>query len=253
VSKRGDGKGATYDRDPFGWYVEERATVAQLADAIPFEVEGVPDLIWDPFCGGGMIPDVMFDRGHPVVGSDVIDRPKWTPAIWGEHRARFYRSNFLQATKWPTMPGRSLSILSNPAYNEPDKGTAAAAIHRALNYFPFHRAAFIVPIEFLTGQTRYAELWSRFPPSHVCIYCERPDMPPGELYAALGEDARGGGMQDYCAVVWTAGGPHRTETIFLRPTPEVDLLPSERRKRKIAPERADRSTLPGKRLRHATA
>jgi hypothetical protein len=246
VTKRGDGKGATYDRDPLGWYVEERATVAQLADAISFEVEGVPDYIWDPFCGGGMIPDVMLGRGHPVVGSDVVDRAKWTPNNWRPGAARFYRGNFLQATKWPTMPGRALSIMSNPAYNEPDKGTAAAAIHRALNYIPFHRAAFIVPIEFLTGQTRYSELWSRFPPSHVCIYCERPDMPPGELLSALGEDARGGGMQDYCAVVWTAGGPHRTELIFLRPTAEVMIEKSPRRKRKIGSELPDSSI--GKRL-----
>ncbi len=252
MSKRGNGKGATYDRDPLGWYVEERATVAQLADAISFEVEGVPDLIWDPCCGGGMVLDVMSERGHEVVGSDVVDRPKWTPATFAN--GRFYRSNFLLSTRWPSAPGKRLSILSNPPYNEPRKGIAFEIVYRTLNSIPFHRAAFIVPIEFLTGQTRYAELWSRFPPSHVCIYCERPDMPPGELYAALGEEARGGGMQDYCAVVWTAGGPYRTETIFLRPTPKVDFLPSLRRKRKIAPERADRSTLPGKRLRtHATA
>jgi len=230
VTKRGDGKGASYERDPFGWYVEERSTVAQLADAIAFETEGVPDLIWDPSCGGGNVLDVMADRGHPIVGSDVIDRPKWNLSTFDG--GRFYRSNFLLATKWPTQPGRSLSILCNPPYNEPEKGIAAAFIHRALNYIPFHRAAFIVPIEFLTGQTRYRELWSKFPPSHVCIYTERPDMPPGELLAALGEDARGGGMQDFCAVVWTAGGPYRTETIFLRPSTVDDSSPSPRRTRR---------------------
>lgn len=251
MTKRGDGKGASYDRDPNGWYVEERATVAQLADAIPFEVDGVPDLIWDPACGGGNVLDVMRSRGHAIVGSDIIDRPKWNPLTFAG--GRFYRANFLKATRFPSDPEgrRALSILCNPPYNEPEKGIAAAFVHRALNLVPFHRAAFIVPIEFLTGQTRYHELWSRFPPSHVCIYCERPDMPPGELLSALGEDARGGGMQDFCAVVWTAGGPYRTETIFLRPTPEVDLVKSPRRKREIATGRADRPI--GKRLEHGRA
>lgn len=250
MTKRGDGKGASYDRDPLGWYVEERSTVEQLADAIPFEVDGVPDLIWDPTCGGGNVLDVMKARGHEVVGSDVIDRPKWNPATFAG--GRFYRSNFLLSTKWPTGRG-ALSILFNPPYNEPVKGIAAAMIHRALNMVPFHRLAAIVPIEFLTGQNRYDELWSKFPPSHVCIYCERPDMPPGEALRAFGEEARGGGMQDYCAVVWTAGGPYRTETIFLRPS-RVDASPKlPRRKRENAPGRAVRSTI-GKRLTtHATA
>lgn len=247
MTKRGDGKGASYPRDPDGWYVEERATVEQLADAIDFSSDGVPDLIWDCSCGGGMIPDVMFERGHPVVGSDIIDRAKWTPANWGQHRARFYRSNFLQATKWPTMQGRRLSIICNPPYNEPEKGIAEAFVHRALNMIPFHRLAIIVPIEFLAGQGRRERLYSKFRPSHVGIYSERPSMPPGEALSALGEDARGGGMADYCAIIWTAGGPYRTELLFLTPTAQVAADPIPRRKRVNAPERADRSTI-GKRL-----
>lgn len=205
-----------YPRDPNDWYVESRASVEQLADAVDFSTDGVPDLIWDPCCGGGMIPGAMLARGHPVVGSDIIDRPRWR---WGGREPfRFYRANFLQASKWPTMPGHRLSIFCNPPYNKPTEGIAERIILHALETMPYHRAAFIVPIEFLAGQGRYVRLFSKHPPSHTAIYCERPSMPPGEQLLALGEDARGGGKADFVALVWTDGGPHRTETLFLRPT-----------------------------------
>ena len=232
-----------YDRDPNGWYVETRASVAQLADAIDFSIDGVPDLIWDPSCGGGTIPSVMFERGHPVIGSDIIDRPKWDGRPFSGGRG-FYRSNFLKATKWPTArDGRALSIFCNPPYNEPIKGIAEEFVHRVLEMVPFHRAAFIVPIEFLAGQGRYERLYSRRPPSHVAIYSERPSMPPGEELLRHGESIRGGGMADYCAVVWTAGGPYRTETLFLRPSTIDEPLPQSLRRKRNGSPRSSASTL----------
>lgn len=228
--RNGKGKGAEseFPRDPNGWYVETRAAVNQLADAIAFSSEGLPDLIWDPSCGGGMIPDVMSERGHPAIGSDIVERGRWGRNPW-----TFYRGNFLAVTRWPTPhDGRRLSIICNPPYNEPEPGIAEAFIHRALEMIPFHRAAFLVPIGFLAGQTRYDRLWSPHRPSHVGICCERPSMPPGELLARLGEDCRGGGMEDFVWIVWTDGGPWRTETLFLRPT-ALAPLPSSGRVRRL--------------------
>lgn len=233
MSRRRNGKGkgaeAEFPRDPFGWYVETRAAVAQLADAVDFTSDGVPDLIWDPACGGGMIPDEMRSRGHVAVGSDIIDRPKWSPFAWPA--GTFYRANFLQATRSPRLAGRRLSIICNPPYNEPTPMIAEDFVLRAIDAVPFHRAAFLVPIAFLAGQGRYERLYSRHRPSHVGILCERPSMPPGELLARLGEDVRGGGMEDYVWVVWTEGGPWRTESIFLRPTALAPLPKSDRVRR----------------------
>lgn len=222
MTKRADGKGKRRPRDPNGWYVETRSVVQQLAEAIDFSSDGVPDLIWDPACGGGMIPGVMLERGHPVIGSDIIDRPRWH---WGGRKPwTFYRGNFLQVTKWPSLAGHRLSIICNPPYNEPAPMIAEAFVHRALNMIPFHRAAFIVPIEFACGQGRYRDLYSKHRPSHICFFTERPSMPPGEELLAHGESCRGGGMQDYIAVVFTEGGPHRTEALFLKPS-ALDALP----------------------------
>lgn len=216
-------EGDSYPRDPNGWYIETRAAVTQLADALDF----ADDDIWDPACGGGMIPDTMSARGHRCIGSDIIERRRWGRNPW-----EFYRGNFLQSSKFPrATPGRRLSMILNPPYNEPSKGIAERIILHAIETVPFHRLAVLVPIEFACGQGRYFNLYSKHPPSHVCFLMERPSMPPGDALAALGEDARGGGMQDYIWIVWTAGGPWRTETLFLAPS-SAPSPPSERRKRR---------------------
>jgi hypothetical protein len=213
MTKRAEAKGARPPRDPYNWYREPRSSVDQLFDAMSFG----NDLIWDPCCGSANILDVAQDRGHPTIGSDVIDRHKPRPH-------RFYRGNFLELTRWPKMPGRRLSIVSNPPYGR-QGGYASISneiIHRALHMIPFHRAAFLLPIEFLCSSGRYA-FFQNFKPSHVAYCSERPSMPPGALVSALGDDAFDGGMADYCWIIWTApdgGGPHRwrTESIWLRPS-----------------------------------
>lgn len=236
MSKR---EGDSYARDPHGWYVETRAAVTQVADAIDFSTNGVPDLIWDPACGGGMIPGTMLARGHPVIGSDIVDRPKH---LWGGREPwQFYRGNFLQSSRHPAPHDRRLSVFSNPPYNEPEKGIAERFILHTLDTIPFHRAAFIVPIEFACGQGRYERLYSIRQPSHVCFFMERPSMPPGEQLLARGEDARGGGMADYICLVWTDGGPYRTEALFLAPS-SAPSPKSERRTRRGS-QRASESPL----------
>jgi len=221
VSKR---EGDKYPRDPNGWYVETRACVRQVARVISFAASGTPDLIWDPACGGGTIPDVMSELGHEAIGSDIIERRRW-----GRQPYTFFRRNYLTSTRYPIRHDRALSVFCNPPYNEPEVGIAERFIHHTLDHVPFNRAAFIVPIEFACGQGRYERLYSKRQPSHVLFFMERPSMPPGQQLLDHGEDARGGGMQDYVCVVWTAGGPHRTEAIFVPP----DSAPAPKSDRRI--------------------
>lgn len=231
MSKRLNGtavKDSEYPRDPNGYYVETRASVEQLFDVLDF---GVSPLIWDPCCGSGNILDVARGRGFATVGSDVVDRFK--P---GGHR--FFRGSALLASKWPNEPGRTLSLVFNPPYSEPFKGIAENIIEHLLGLVPFYRLAALVPLEFQCGQGRYERLYSPRPtvgqrPSHVVSLMERPSMPPGLMLEALGEDCRGGGMAEYCWIVWTAGGPHRTEHLFAPPSAYRELDLSARRKRAL--------------------
>jgi hypothetical protein len=166
-------------------------------------------LIWDPCCGVGNILDVAKGRGHPTIGSDIVARGA---------RHQFYRGNFLTTTRSPSSPeGRPLAIITNPPFDTPP-GEGARIILKAIEHTTAWRVAAIMPLTFLCGQTRYLDLYSRHRPSHVCYYSERPSMPPGTEVEALGDKAFSGGKTDFCAIVWTAGGPYRTESIWLAPT-----------------------------------
>lgn len=211
-------KDAAYPRDPNGWYVEPESAVDQLFDAIEFE-----GMIWDPSCGRGTILDVARRRGFATMGSDIVDR--FRP---GRHQ--FYKGDFLRLSGPPMLVH---SIVNNPPYNEPSPMIAERFVEKALALGGWHRAAFLVPLEFQCGQTRFDKFFRRpeTRPSHVISLCERPSMPPGQALEERGESCRGGGMADYCWIVWTSGGPYRTEHLFAKPSNAATLDKSARRVR----------------------
>ncbi len=212
-----------YAPDPHGWYREPVGCVEQL-----FRVRtpsGDPLFgnarIWDPACGVGNILDVAKRRGHATLGSDIVQRGA---------RHQFFRGNFLHATRFPTSDDLPLAIVTNPPFNTPP-GIALRFILKTIEEVPFWRAAFLVPIEFACGQGRYRDLFAKHPPSHVCFLSQRPSMPPGTAVGDLGDDAFKGGKADFVWIIWTDGGPYRTECLWLAPDGD-DRDPIERRKRR---------------------
>jgi hypothetical protein len=223
MSKRLNGtstKDSAYPRDPLGWYVEEPFCAEQLFDALDFGKVA----IWDPSCGRGTILDVARARGHRTFGTDIENRFK--P---GKHP--FATANFLCLRACATAGTDGIAIVCNPPYNEPEKGIAEKFVLHALKLGGWSRAAFLVPLEFQCGQGRYERLYRDNRPSHVVSLMERPSMPPGQMLEDLGEACRGGGMQDYCWVVFTAGWTAPTQHLFARPTNAVAHDISTRRVR----------------------
>lgn len=206
-----------YEADPHQFYREPRFCVEQLFENLSFG----DSLIYDPACGKGNILDVAKAKGHSTVGSDIVDR---FPAH------RFFPANFIKQSKFPKPVDQPLSIICNPPYGTVDgvPFMANRFVKKALASIDFYRAAFLVPIEFACGQERYGEIYSKRAPSHVLYCSQRPSMPPGLAVEEMGDDAYRGGMADYCWIVWTRGGPFRTEAIFMRPqadgAPERDRL-----------------------------
>lgn len=193
-----------WPKSPYDWYCDSPAVVEQLFSRVDFG----NDYIWDPCCGRGNILDVAKQWGHETVGSDVVDRYP---------RHRFLRGNVLtQISRAPQMPGRPTSVITNPPYSyEPD--IAERIIEKVLTRFEVRRAAFILPIAFLASQNRWSPArLQRWRPSQVCIYRERHTMPPGHLIDQM-ENPFDGGMQDYCAIVYTRPHRWRTELIWLPP------------------------------------
>lgn len=199
----GAGRSKRWEQEENQWYVDPPYCSEQLFAAIDFG----DDLIWDPCCGRGTILDVAKERGHPTLGSDVVDR---------HARHTFRRGNFIsQFSKHPTYKDRRLSIVMNPPYGG-EKDMAERMIRKALD-FPVHRVAALLPIAFLCAEGRWRFFAQDFHPSHVLYLCDRPSMPPGSMIEAMGESAFKGGMADYIWMVWTA--PHRwqTRSIWLKP------------------------------------
>lgn len=201
----GGARSKRWERAPYDWYCESPAAVEQLMACVDFE----QDLIWDPCCGRGNVLDVAKRWGHETVGSDIIDR---------HPRHRFIRGNVLtQITAAPSVWGRATSVISNTPFSY-EKDIAERIIDRILERMDVRRAAFILPISYLAGQNRWRGglFAGRYRPSHTCIYRERHTMPPGHLIDQMANPFDGG-MQDYCALVFTRPHRWRTETIWLPP------------------------------------
>lgn len=219
MSKRA---GKSYPQQREQWYVEPRSLVAQVFDALDMRAS----IIWDASCGGGTILDEARARGLRTFGSDIVDRPQRSP----EHG--FGLVDFLRLRELPFRAplDAPVSLFCNPPYGKVAgvENMGTKFVEHARRHFRdlVERMAFIVPIEFQAGQDRF-ELYDRDRPSHVLIASQRPSMLPGDMLAA-GVKAKGG-MSDYCVIVWTRGGPHRCETIWLRPDDARPVI--ERRKR----------------------
>jgi hypothetical protein len=204
----GGARSEKWERADYDWYKEPRQANRQIFDRISFGPSDNLDLIYDPCCGSGWILDEAKDRGHPTLGSDIIDR---------HPRHHFFRGNILQMTKPPKAPpGRSISVVCNPPYSY-ETDIAEKVIRKVLETVPARKSVFIVPIAFLAGQNRWAFFERDFKPSHVAYYSQRHTMPPGKLIPTMAKPFEGG-MQDYVVLIYT--GPRhqwRTESIWLKP------------------------------------
>lgn len=222
--------GKKHPQDPHQWYREPRFTADQMFDSLDF---GDPEdtVIWDACCGSGNVLDVAHERGYQTFGSDIVDRGIW------QHRHGFKLADFLRLRELPfSLPlEKKVSLACNPPYGKVAgfANMGERFVMHALEAFGdrLHRAAFILPIEFMAGQDRYWTIYSKRKPSHSMICCQRPSMPPGAQVETMGTAAFKGGMADYCILVWTAGGPYRTETIFMRPDDSTRPPDIERRVR----------------------
>lgn len=204
----GGARSQKWERSDYDWYKEPREATRQIFDRVPFGPREALDLIYDPCCGSGWILDVAKERGHMTIGSDIIDR---------KPRHAFKRGNIFQLRQTPRPPeGHRLSVVCNPPYSY-ETDIAERVIRHVLTNMELRRAVFILPLAFLAGQGRWGFFHKDHRPSHVAIYSERHTMPPGGMIDTM-PNAFEGGMQDYCALIYTLPQRHwDTRTIWLKP------------------------------------
>lgn len=211
-------------RHPLDWYVDPIWCARQLALALDrFAIERDAALaIWDPCCGMGNTLHAAWEAVEwgaefkiAAIGSDVVDNfNRATFAACPDlQKPSWFQADFLDLKAAPA----PCSIVCNPPYSY-IKGILEAFVRHALA-LTSRRVCILVPSKWLASQSRF-QLFTDHPPQAVLHLCQRPSMPPGDRIAALGKRAFGGGMVDYCWIVWDVKRPTKrgqTRTIWLPP------------------------------------
>jgi hypothetical protein len=187
----GDKAGAArYERAKDDWYVEPGWCGKLLVEAEKWNVYGDhrPDTVWDPACGIGTIPGVMYYFGIRTLGTDI--EPGRRGAEFGYD---FLRGDLApeQISEWRSFSRRA--IVTNPPYN-----LAEEFARRAVELAPV--VCLLVQAKFLFSQKRW-RLFREMPPARLWFLSKRPSMPPGHLLVE-GKIQPKGGKVDYLWVVW---------------------------------------------------
>jgi hypothetical protein len=146
-----------------------------------FAVEQFENLIWDPCCGFGRIPESAKRADYSAIGTDLVDRG---------YRDLFGTCDFLTSRR--VIP-QAFSIVCNPPFNIAGKFATHALSTAA------EKVAMIFP----TARLNAAHWLRETPLARVWLMTPRPSMPPGHTITA-GEKP-GGGKMDFCWLVWTKG------------------------------------------------
>ncbi len=209
------------DRHPWDWYIDESWCTEALIGVLGFDAF-MGQLIHDPCCGRGTIPQVFDMFGFRVSGADVEDRRGAHGFAVGEWPFEI-RDFFLS----PIMPhdGRA-SIVFNPPYSTQNgcivTGLTSLMVAKALRLVS-DKVCVLVPSKWLHSDQRW-RLFDRKMPAHVIHLMERPSMPPGHLIADMGDKAFKDGKADYSWVVFDSRvvtAPGETRTHFVKPRDTV--------------------------------
>jgi hypothetical protein len=138
-----------------------------------------PD-IWEPACGEGNLSEVLKKHGYNVYSTDIIDRG--------------YQSDILDFLK--TDKKWNGDIITNP----PFKYTTEFVLQGLNALQNSRKLALFLKLGFLSGQRRYKEVYSKFPPYRVYVFtgrraCSKGNDPEGYKNPAL----------DYCWMIWEKG------------------------------------------------
>lgn len=102
---------------------------------------------------------------------------------------------------------------NSPAWNDinPTAGGGARLDHAT------HKVCALVPLKWLSSETRYAFFMETKP--QILIFSERPSMPPGDQIVAMGKNAYRRGKVDYMWLVWDKQRPNRDHapTLWIPP------------------------------------
>ena len=144
--------------------------------------------ILEPFCGSGIMAEVIKSNGYEVVAYDMIDRG------YG-NVGEFFSTEY---------PVGIYDIITNP----PCESNLIDIIKRCIAICK-NKVAILLPLPYLSGKARYYELYSVFPPSRVYVYCERINIAKEADFATYSDS--GMNLTIYAWYIWERGYSGQTE------------------------------------------
>lgn len=173
------------EREKDDYYATEPKALELLIDTIDFDLHR---LIWECACGGGHLCNVLFDRGHYVLATDVVNRDD----------TAMLRIDFLgvENCQW------SGDIITNPPFKLAEK-----FVEKGLSVLEDGRYLILFQrIMFLESSKRH-ELFKRNPPKYIYVHSSRVGTAKGGDF----EKYEGGGKtMCYAWYVWQKGTNEET-------------------------------------------
>jgi hypothetical protein len=184
----GKGKKPRIDvREVNNFYATHPSTTRDILKVETFGKE-----ILEPFCGSGTMSEVIKQSGRIVKAYDIIDRG------YGEV-GDFFEVDF-EKNKY--------DIITNPPYYEALPKLIKRCIDIAKN-----KVAIIMPLRYLSGKTRFSDLYEQFPPSRVYVYQERIGVAKNADFDRYND--AGANLEIYAWFIWQKGFKGKTELKWL--------------------------------------
>lgn len=179
--------GAIEERDEYDFYATDPDALELFLDKFNKDGECLSECVWEPACGNGHLSKKLESRGYIVHSSDIVER---------EYPCEI--KDFL--TSGDYWQG---DILTNPPYKY-----AKEFVLKALDSVDNGRKVIMfLKCQFLEGQNRYKDLFSKYPPKYIYVHSGRQNCAKGgnfEKYTSA--------TLCYCWFVWQKG--FKGETIL---------------------------------------
>jgi hypothetical protein len=179
--------GALEEKDEYDFYATDPKALGLFLNKFNEDGECLAECVWEPACGNGHLSEVLLSRGHSVMSTDVVEREY--PC---EIKDFLADDNYWQG-----------DILTNPPYKYA-KEFVLKALESVDNG---HKVIMFLKCQFLEGQNRYNDLFSKYPPKYVYIYSGRQKTAKGGDLSRTKSPT-----QCYCWFVWQKG--FKGETIL---------------------------------------
>lgn len=139
--------------------------------------------IWEPCCGQGHLSKRLKEFGYNVYSSDIIDRG--------------YCDEILDFLTFNGVVDKD--IVTNPPYQK-----GLDIVLKALDSVSDgHKVCMFLKITFLEGQTRYSNLYSKYPPARIHVFSKRVLCAKNGDFKKMKDG--GGSAIAYAWYVWEKG------------------------------------------------